>query len=85
MEINRLLAPQGRLIILITAVVSGCSLHDLFIRLFGSFFGFGALSEKTRQRLLNPLQQAGFTAEIGTKFTDDCLLYFIVAQTNRTG
>jgi ubiquinone/menaquinone biosynthesis C-methylase UbiE len=85
MEMNRLLAPRGRLIILITAVVTGRSLHDLLIRLFGGLFGFGALSEKTRQRLLNPLQQAGFTAEIGTKFIDDCLLYFIVAHVNRTG
>jgi ubiquinone/menaquinone biosynthesis C-methylase UbiE len=85
MEISRVLTPRGQLIILITAVVSGHSLHDLFIRLVGGLFGFGVPTEKIRQRLLEPLQLAGFKAEIRTKFIDNCLLFFILAQPNQTG
>lgn len=84
-EINRMLTPQGRLFILVTAVVSGRSLHDLLIRFLGGVFGFGVPSEKTRQRLLEPLHQAGLKAEIRTKYFDNCLLHYILAQPSQSG
>jgi len=82
-EIRRVMSPQGRLIILLTAVVTGSSLHERLIRLSGSLFGFEDLPAAAIQRVLLLLQQAGFNAHISIKDVEQSRLYFIFARLDR--
>jgi ubiquinone/menaquinone biosynthesis C-methylase UbiE len=83
-EINRVLAPDGSLIILLTAMVTGNSLRERLIRLSGNFFGFGQPPESTLQRLFKPLQQAGFDGTIRVIETNNSRLYFLLGQSRQT-
>ncbi|MEI8132599.1 MAG: class I SAM-dependent methyltransferase [Leptolinea sp.] len=80
LEIRRILAPHGRLIILLTAIGSGNSLHERSIRLAGGLFGFSHLPEAAFQRVLEPLRRAGFNADVSIKDVELSRLYFILAQ-----
>jgi SAM-dependent methyltransferase len=79
-EIRRVIKPEGSFIILITAVVTGSSLHDRMIRLVGVFFGISKLSGEMLQRLMNPLKEAGFTTDLITREEENSRLYIIQAK-----
>ena len=79
-EIRRVLASDGRVIILLAAVVTGSSLHEYVLRSFGKFFGFAPLSETILQRFLHPLHQAGFDSVLNIKETNHSKLFFILAR-----
>lgn len=63
-EIRRVLKPGGNLIILLTAEVTGTSLHERAIRFFAGIFGFGYLSESLQEALQEPFRDAGFMAHL---------------------
>lgn len=59
-EIRRVLQPDGQLIILLTAEVTGTSLHERLIRFFAGLAGYGRISEVFQEYLLIPFRECGF-------------------------
>jgi ubiquinone/menaquinone biosynthesis C-methylase UbiE len=63
-EIRRVLEPGGNVIILLTAEVTGSSLHERIIRFFSGLFGFGYISETVQDSIQKPFREAGFMAHM---------------------
>jgi ubiquinone/menaquinone biosynthesis C-methylase UbiE len=63
-EIRRVLEPGGNLIILLTAEVTGTSIHERIIRFVSGVFGFGIVSESFQEAIQIPFREAGFMAHL---------------------
>lgn len=79
-EIRRILRPGGKLIILLTADVTGTSLHERLIRWFYGLFGFGYASGSFQEYLQKPLRECGFMGHMEWIPGPNARLLVIIAQ-----
>jgi ubiquinone/menaquinone biosynthesis C-methylase UbiE len=63
-EIRRVLEPGGNVIILLTADVTGSSLHERIIRFLSGMFGFRYVSDSFQEAIQKPFREAGFLAHL---------------------
>jgi ubiquinone/menaquinone biosynthesis C-methylase UbiE len=79
-EIRRVMRPGGKLIILITADLTGSSLHERIIRYFFGFFGFRYASGAFQEFLQKPLRECGFMGHTEWIAGPNARLLVIIAQ-----
>ncbi len=79
-EIHRALQPDGSLIILLTAVVTGTSLHERLIRFLTRPFGFATIPQTQQDKIIKLLRANGLEAEIRWVEVKHSRLLFIFAQ-----
>lgn len=79
-EINRILSTDGEMIILLTALLTGNSMHEKFIRFGSNLFGFSNLDEKLKSRIASRLRLAGLDAHFHTRIFENSLLTIINAS-----
>lgn len=79
-EIRRILIPGGRLIILLTANVTGDSWHERLIRFFAGITGSGQYSESFQEFLQVPLRECGFMGHLEWIAGNNARLLVILAQ-----
>jgi ubiquinone/menaquinone biosynthesis C-methylase UbiE len=79
-EISRVLQPNGNLVILLTAEVTGSSLHERLIRLFSRPFGFGKILLNQNELIINHLKANGFESTIQWVEEDGSRLFFIIGH-----
>ncbi|HEX7557219.1 MAG TPA: class I SAM-dependent methyltransferase, partial [Leptolinea sp.] len=79
-EINRIMISDGNLIILLTANVTGSTLHERLIRCFTGILGWGLMPASSVNKILIPLIQAGFDARIEMCEIPDSRLVLIIGH-----
>lgn len=79
-EIRRILMPGGKLIILLTAEVTGTSLHERLIRFFAGITGYGQVSESFQEAIQAPLRACGFMGHLDWIAGNNARLLVIQAQ-----
>jgi ubiquinone/menaquinone biosynthesis C-methylase UbiE len=79
-EIHRIMNHNGSLIILLTAEVTGSSLHEIFIRFFSRPFGFGKILMSQQDRIIFHLRENGFSTTIQWVEADHSRLLFIIGH-----
>lgn len=73
-EINRVLSTDGVLIILLTAFLTGNSMHEKVIRFGSKFSGFSNIDEKLKSRITSKLNHAGLEAHFFTRIVENSTL-----------
>jgi ubiquinone/menaquinone biosynthesis C-methylase UbiE len=79
-EIRRVLKPGGNLLILLTADVTGTSIHERVIRFVSGMFGFGKVSDSFQEAVQKPFRDAGFMAHLEWIPGGNARLLMIIGQ-----
>ncbi len=79
-EIRRVLQPGGTLIILLTADITGFTIHERMIRFFNGLFGFGHIPDSFHEYLQTPLRQCGFMGHSEWIASPNARLLILIAQ-----
>jgi len=79
-EIRRVLKPGGKMIILVTAHVTGSTLHERIIRFSYGLFGFGHAPDSLQAYLQEPLRKCGFQGHVEWIAGPNARLLVIIAQ-----
>lgn len=79
-EIHRVLQPDGKLIILLTAEITGTSLHEKIIHFFTTLLGFNSLSKSFQEYLQKRFSESGFLVNTNWVQANNAKLFVIIGH-----